>query len=84
MPKHPVPKQKTSKGRSSSRYKSYQNKARIRLTEAVKLVKCEKCGEDRKAHNACVECGFYRGKSVKNDTVKTAKTEEKVKTIKAD
>ena len=81
MAKHPVPKKKTSKARSSRRYKSFQNKARIRLTEAAKLKKCGNCGAAALMHHACSECGFYKGENVLG---KTAKAEEKVTTIKAD
>lgn len=75
MPKHPVPKKKTSKARSSRRYKAFQNKARVRLADAVQLVKCSNCGATTRAHNACSECGFYKGVDAKA----TAQPEVKAK-----
>lgn len=81
MAKHPVPKKKTSRARGNRRYKAFQNKARIRLTDAIKILKCSNCGSPSRAHHACTECGFYRGKDVLG---KVAKAEEKVTTIKAD
>lgn len=89
MAKHPVPKKKTSKARGSRRYKSFQNKARIRLTEAAKLVKCANCGAAVKAHNACLECGFYKGKDVMSAPKPVVDSKEKIEkeevtTIKAE
>jgi ribosomal protein L32 len=85
MPKHPVPKQKTSKARGSRRYKSFQNKARKRLTESVNLTKCESCQATKQMHHACPECGDYRGKLKKAEAPKSApKKEEKVEKIKAE
>jgi|GEM_PF-56608 len=83
MAKHPVPKKKTSKGRTSRRYKSFLNKARIRLTQAVNLKRCSNCGVAVLMHHACKKCGFYKGENVLGKTTK-AKAEEKVTTIKAD
>lgn len=81
MAKHPVPKKKTSKARGSRRYKSFLNKARVRLSQAVNLKKCGNCGSAVQMHHACQECGFYKGENVLG---KTQKAEEKVTTIKAE
>ncbi len=60
MAKHPVPKQKQSKGRSSRRYKTFVNKARIKLMGMVQsgknaAVKAEKLAKtQKKASNAKV------------------------------
>lgn len=81
MAKHPVPKKKTSRARGNRRYKAFQNKARVRLSEAVQLAKCSHCGAQIRAHHACDECGYYRDKDLMG---KMAKAEEKVTTIKAD
>ncbi len=81
MAKHPVPKKKTSRARGNRRYKAFQNKARIRLTDAIQLAKCSNCGSQVRAHHACTDCGFYRGKDMMGQV---AKAEEKVTTIKAD
>ncbi len=80
MPKHPVPKKKTSKARSSRRYKAFQNKARVRLADAVNLTVCSNCGAKIRAHYACSECGFFKGVDA---TVRvqahTAKPAQKIK-----
>jgi len=81
MAKHPVPKQKQSKARSSRRYKTFQGKARKALANAAQLQDCPKCGAVQKRHTACPACGFYRG----NDLLqKVKKTEGKVTVVKAD
>jgi len=81
MAKHPVPKKKTSRARGNRRYKDFQNKARVRLTNAVTTTKCPKCGAAMQLHHVCTECGYYKGKDVLR---KVAKVEEKVTKIKAD
>lgn len=53
MAKHAVPKQKQSKGRSSRRYKTFVNKARIKLMGMVQSgrnasVKAEKLAKTQK------------------------------------
>jgi large subunit ribosomal protein L32 len=87
MPKHPVPKKKTSKARTSRRYKNFQNRARIRLTNDAQLTECSSCKAPVKQHQACSECGNYRGKDMSKGTTsaKAATTTDtaKVKTIKA-
>lgn len=80
MAKHPVPKKKTSRSKSSSRYKDYQNKARIRLEESIQIVSCSKCGAKSRLHHVCQECGFYRGKDILG---KAQKAEEKITKIQA-
>lgn len=80
MAKHPVPKKKTSKSVSSRRYKDFQNKARVRLSESVKLTVCAKCGSTIRSHHVCGECGYYRGKDVMGQA---AKAEGKITKIQA-
>ncbi|MFA5792342.1 MAG: 50S ribosomal protein L32 [Candidatus Gracilibacteria bacterium] len=81
MAKHPVPKQKQSKGRSSRRYKTFQGKVRKALANGTQLQDCPKCGAVQKRHNVCPACGFYRG----NDVLQKVKqTESKVTVVKAD
>lgn len=79
MAKHAVPKKKQSTTRSGRRYHTFQNLARLKLQGMTKIVKCEKCGEAKVAHNVCAACGTYRGKDVM--TKKTA--EAKITKIKA-
>ncbi|MFA5854930.1 MAG: 50S ribosomal protein L32 [Candidatus Gracilibacteria bacterium] len=80
MAKHPVPKQKQSKGRSSRRYKTFVGKTQKKLANATKLLVCPKCGSAQKQHNACPSCGFYRGKDILK---KAVKAESKITKIKA-
>lgn len=80
MAKHAVPKQKQSKGRSSRRYTSFQNYARIRLTESLPLKACPKCKQIIVAHKACGACGYYNGKDIMG---RVKKAEEKVTKIQA-
>lgn len=81
MAKHPVPKKKTSRARGNRRYKAFQNRARVRLENAVNLSTCENCGAVTRAHHVCGSCGYYKGKDVMGNMAKEA---EKVTTIKAD
>jgi len=81
MPKHPVPKKKTPKAKTSSRYKAFKNRAQARLGNAAQIVDCSKCGEKVQQHRACTSCGFYRGKDMSQVAEKEA---AKVTTIKAD
>lgn len=45
-----------------------KTKKRMRRTHLKKelpgVVSCPKCGAPIKAHRACTECGFYKGKEV--------------------
>jgi len=64
MAKHPVPKKKTAKATSKQRYGSFKTKVLKKLTKRVNLVDCPNCGSKALAHNACPECGQYRGRQV--------------------
>ncbi len=66
MPKHPVPKQKQSKTRSKKRYHTFEGIVRKKLTDKIQLVECKSCGEKRRVHHACANCGMYRGRQVLN------------------
>jgi len=35
------------------------------ILESIALIVCKNCGKNTKPHMACVECGFYGGKSVR-------------------
>lgn len=64
MPKHPVPKKKTTKRVSKQRYGSFKTKALNKLTDRVNLVICPNCGAKAQSHTVCKECGQYRGRQV--------------------
>ncbi len=51
------PKRKISKARRDKR------RAHHAISE-VTLAKCSNCGAFHKYHNACPECGYYRGRRV--------------------
>jgi len=51
------PKRKISKARRDKR------RAHHAISE-VTLAKCSNCGAFHKYHNACPECGYYRGRQV--------------------
>ena len=53
-----VPKRKHSKAR---RDKIRNNVWKI---EAPALVKCSNCGEYKRAHRLCGNCGYYNGKQI--------------------
>ncbi|EKD63449.1 MAG: hypothetical protein ACD_51C00278G0002 [uncultured bacterium] len=80
MAKHPVPKKKTSKGRSSRRYKSFANKTRKKIVEKIRIVDCPSCGEKIRMHHLCPSCGKYKGKQIIN---KKKEMEKKITKIKA-
>lgn len=84
MAKHSVPKKKTSKARTSRRFKSFQNRARVLLSNAIKLSPCPSCGTLTRVHHACVECGNYRGNNIKKEKEGGSKEPVKVTTVKAD
>ncbi len=53
-----VPKKKTSKSRRDMR----RSHDFLQYTAAVEV--CENCGELHRRHNACTQCGIYRGRQV--------------------
>lgn len=73
MAKHPVPKKKTSKARSRSRYGSFKTKVLKQLTNVVNLSKCPDCGAMRPTHTVCPDCGKYRGAQIIDKKKKIAK-----------
>jgi large subunit ribosomal protein L32 len=53
----PLPKRKISKGRRDRR------RAHDSLP-SVNLVQCSNCGEMRRQHTVCPNCGHYQGREV--------------------
>ena len=51
------PKRKISRARRDKR------RAHHAISE-ITLAKCSNCGAFHKYHNACPECGYYRGRKV--------------------
>jgi len=79
MAKRPTPKKRQAKSSSSSRYKTFQNRARRRLEDQTSLTICPKCKEKKLAHTACSICGFYKGRSV----IDKEKEMDKITKVKA-
>jgi large subunit ribosomal protein L32 len=79
MAKHPVPKKKTSKSRSSQRHSKFLQKTRKALTDLVHLTKCPDCGAKKLMHHVCKECGKYKGRQA----IDINKKIEKITKIKA-
>ena len=52
-----VPKRKTSKSRTNSRFANWK-------TKKVNLVECPQCHALIKQHTACPKCGYYNGVQV--------------------
>lgn len=53
-----VPKRRVSKTRKNTR------RSNVWKMDAPTLVKCSNCGEFKKSHRLCPECGYYNGKQV--------------------
>ena len=53
-----VPKRKTSKARRDKR------RSNVWKLSAPTLEKCSKCGELKRSHRVCPECGYYNGRQV--------------------
>ena len=79
MAKHPVPKKKTSKARSSRRYNKFVFETVKRLRNSVNLVDCPQCGAKKRNHYACPKCGYYKGRQVFKVDKATAQEITKVK-----
>ena len=53
-----VPKRKTSKARCDKR------RSNVWKLEAPALVKCPQCGEYKRPHRLCSNCGYYNGRQI--------------------
>lgn len=53
-----VPKRKTSKARKNTR------RSNVWKMDAPTLVRCPHCGEYKRAHRVCSNCGYYNGREV--------------------
>jgi len=79
MAKRSTPKKQQANSQSSRRYKAFQNKSRKKLLNKIALSKCDKCGEMRLSHTACLACGFYNGRMV----IDKSKKMDKITKVKA-
>ena len=62
----PVQKQHKTKGRRDRR--RVMHKIKAKQTEA-----CPKCSKQKLSHQACMYCGYYKGKEVVNTLKKVSK-----------
>lgn len=53
-----VPKRKVSKARRDKR------RSNVWKLEAPAIQKCPQCGEYKRAHRLCSNCGYYNGREV--------------------
>ncbi|MCR5151478.1 MAG: 50S ribosomal protein L32 [Clostridiales bacterium] len=53
-----VPKRRVSHARRDKR------RSNVWKMNAPELVKCSNCGEYKRAHRLCPECGYYDGRQV--------------------
>ncbi|MDD6219505.1 MAG: 50S ribosomal protein L32 [Clostridia bacterium] len=53
-----VPKRRVSSTRRDKR------RSNVWRMDAPELVKCSQCGELKRPHRICPECGYYNGKQV--------------------
>ena len=51
-----VPKRKVSKARRDKR------RSNVWKLDAPALMKCPQCGEYKRPHRVCANCGYYNGK----------------------
>jgi len=79
MAKHPVPKRKTSKAKTSQRYKKFAFETVKKLKNRVSITTCTECGEKKLNHHVCNSCGTYRGRQVLN----VDKNDDNITKIKA-
>lgn len=73
-----VPKQRKTKSRRNQR-RMHQN------LSAVSLAECSHCGEKKRPHTVCKNCGYYKGREVLDvmKDLKKKERKEKEKEIKA-
>lgn len=55
-----VPKRRVSKTRRDKR------RSNVWKISALELIKCSQCGEFKRPHRICPECGYYKGRQVVN------------------
>ncbi|HOU10433.1 MAG TPA: 50S ribosomal protein L32 [Clostridiales bacterium] len=55
-----VPKRRVSKTRRDKR------RSNVWKISAPELIKCSQCGEFKRPHRICPECGYYKGRQVVN------------------
>jgi len=79
MAKHPVPKKKVSNSRTAKRYASFALKKKKKIRGIVQIVKCKSCGNPMVNSRACLSCGNYRGRNIKD----IKKAVEKITKVKA-
>ena len=77
--KHPVPKYKTPKRKTKSRYSKFARLTQVRLEGLVNLVDCPSCKQKMMNHHVCKNCGKYD----KRQVIDMGKEIEKITKVKA-
>ncbi|MDH3324621.1 MAG: 50S ribosomal protein L32 [Candidatus Peregrinibacteria bacterium] len=72
MSKKPVPKQKQAVSSTRARHATWVRKARTKMENKCVLEDCKSCGEKKRMHFVCEECGVYNGKQVFDKKEKTS------------
>lgn len=57
-----VPKYKTSKSKTRSRLAQWTQ------MEEPSLSECTNCGSAREPHQVCMDCGYYNGEKILNES----------------
>lgn len=76
--KHPVPKYKTPKRKTKSRYSKFARLTQVRLEGLVNLVDCPSCKQKMMNHHVCKNCGKYD----KRQVIDMGKEIEKITKVK--
>ena len=79
MAKHPTTKQKLARSRVRSRYTTFVNNARRKLSDSAPIVTCTHCKQPKVNHRICKNCGYYGDKKA----VDMGKSLDKITKIKA-
>lgn len=69
-----VPKKKTAKSYSKTRYTTWKKLQQKKLLDRTKIVKDKETGEARLSHCANPETGRFKGRVVVNKSKKTTET----------
>lgn len=79
MPKHPVPKKRTARATTKTRYTAFVKSTQKKLANTVNLVKCPNCGATKLNHHVCKDCGQYKGNQILSTEKAVNKAVTKIK-----
>ena len=80
-----IPKQKRPKSRRKTQRSQYVRNVQKDLLNRVQLVACSNCGEKKRSHTICAECGAHKlvKKTEKKEEIKGEKVVKETKKISA-